>query len=216
METQTTAWWEAYKHTLPAGYFHFIQEESEATGIACFQPAVIPGLLQTERYAQGVTAQFQRTLLSQVEYVQRIQLRLKRQWQVLEKSPPPTIHAIIDEAVLRRIVTSPDVQHEQLLHLNRLGTLPHITIQILPFSSGVIWEIFGHTPIDIFTFMPPRMPSLFMDGPLDHLQSTSNFEISHYRTSFQRMGERALTPEQSAQFIEKVAMQIREPQHIAA
>jgi hypothetical protein len=198
-------WWLQYKDALPQGYMHYIQHESEAVKIQSFNADVIPGFYQTELYARGVIEQFRGSVLSEDECDQRLALRMQRQWNVLEKPHPPRLHIVIEEAALLRTITSKHVQYEQLAHLVRMATLPNITIQILPLSKGVLWGIFGQPPFDIFTFNTPEKPLLFTDEQSDHVKRDSTFEVTHYRTTFKTLSEKALDSKDSVALIQDIA-----------
>src|SRR5258708_7941089 len=53
-EATHKGWWEAYSDILTEGHLAFIGLEAEAKSVLEWQISVIPGLLQTERYALEV------------------------------------------------------------------------------------------------------------------------------------------------------------------
>jgi hypothetical protein len=55
---------------------------------------------------------------------------------LLTKRNAPTLHAIIDEVVLRRPVGPPGVVQRQLQHLLTCAQRANITLQVLPLSAG--------------------------------------------------------------------------------
>jgi hypothetical protein len=62
-----------------------------------------------------------------------INLRMERQ-AILARSEPPNIVALFDEAVLHRLIGSPEIMREQLEHILRLSET-HV-IQIVPARIG--------------------------------------------------------------------------------
>lgn len=124
------AWWQPYD--LP--YATYVGLESAAVTISDFEPGVFPGLLQTPAYARAVhEAAF--PLLSPEVIDQRIEVRRARQ-QALVRDKPPQLAAIVDEAVLHRVVGGPDVMVGQLVHVIEASQLDNITVQVLPYSAG--------------------------------------------------------------------------------
>ncbi|WP_369679694.1 Scr1 family TA system antitoxin-like transcriptional regulator [Streptomyces mirabilis] len=49
---------------------------------------------------------------------------------------PPAAHTVIHEAALHMRFGSPQTMREQLLRLIELARLPHVTIQVYPFSAA--------------------------------------------------------------------------------
>ncbi|SCE65745.1 helix-turn-helix domain-containing protein [Micromonospora mirobrigensis] len=133
-DARKPGWWVSYSYLLDRRTIDFIALEAEATGIANFEPSVVPGLLQTADYIRGVMRGGPHTLTDeQVE--QRVHLRLDRQ-QRLTGDQPPIFDAIIDEAALLRPVGDRTVMDGQLRHLLKMAELPNITVQVIPLRAG--------------------------------------------------------------------------------
>lgn len=94
----------------------------------------MPGLLPTEDYARALIAVGHPGATGQ-EAGRLVQLRMARQ-QVLTRPDPPRLWMVLDEAVLRRHAGGPQVMRGQLGWLIEAAGLPHITLQVLPFSAG--------------------------------------------------------------------------------
>jgi hypothetical protein len=76
---------------------------------------VVPGLLQTTEYAAAITSGIDHAL-SAGEVNALVATRMARQ-ALLTKRNAPTLHAIIDETVLRRPIGAPGVMKRQLQRL---------------------------------------------------------------------------------------------------
>jgi Domain of unknown function (DUF5753) len=64
---------------------------------------------------------------------------LRFAWLVRSASMPPDspqLSLVLNEAVVRRLVGSLAIMHEQLGRLVEVSSHPEVTIQILPFSAG--------------------------------------------------------------------------------
>lgn len=125
------AWWDEFKPYFSQQFINFIATEASATVIRQFQSLAIPGLLQTEAYAQAIVKKF--TAPEKVEPV--IRARLARQG-LLTQDETPELYFILDEATLHRQVGGPHVMHEQLLRLRELNKRPEIHIQVVTFDRG--------------------------------------------------------------------------------
>jgi transcriptional regulator with XRE-family HTH domain len=107
-EARRKGWWQLYSD-IP--YSTYIGLEAEASEMLTYQN-VVPGLLQTERYAITINTA-QGTNLSQDALEQRLEVRLTRQ-QVLTREKPLEVRAVLDESALRRLVGGPAVMKEVL------------------------------------------------------------------------------------------------------
>lgn len=112
--------------------------ESDATAVRTFDVSIVPGLLQTPEYARAV---FSETLPHHLpaEIDRLIGLRMKRQEALSRKDPPPLeLVALLDEAMLARVVGGAAVMAAQLDRLLELGSLPNVTIRVLGFEAGIL------------------------------------------------------------------------------
>ena len=117
----------------PTWLREWLEYEREARLLRWFEPALVPGLLQTEAYARAVLGWGGLSTEDEVE--ERTVSRMERQ-AILAGQKPPQFFAMLDEAILRRCVGSPPVMAEQCLHLMRLAERPHVHIQVVPMSAG--------------------------------------------------------------------------------
>jgi transcriptional regulator with XRE-family HTH domain len=109
---------------LPGWMRDWVIEERRSTRLRFFQLATIPGLLQTEEYARAV--------LNGNEAA--VQARLERQ-AILFGDDAPTLHVVLDEAVLHRGFGGPQVMHNQLKYLTECVS-DKLTIQIVPSDTN--------------------------------------------------------------------------------
>lgn len=112
----------------------WIEWEQEATLLRWYEPAWVPGLLQTEAYARATLAH---NLLTTDQMEQRVASRLGRQ-AILASDRLVQFVAVIDIMVLRRpVVGRPDVMPEQLAYLTKMGELPHVQILVVTENAGL-------------------------------------------------------------------------------
>jgi transcriptional regulator with XRE-family HTH domain len=195
-------WWQEYREVLPSTYRDFITLETDARRARTLETTVVPGLLQTPAYARELT----RSVLPQLAPRQAealVDVRIARQ-AVLRADPPLELWAVLDEAVLRRGVGGPEVMAAQLRHLVELGSLPHVRLQVLPFSAGGHIGVTG--PFVIFSF--PRIADLDV-VVLDHLTSSLYLDrkedLRAYSAAFDRLHSHALPHEDSLVYISSIA-----------
>lgn len=117
--------------SVPLEWFgRWLEVENQATAFWSFEPLLVPGLLQTEDYARMVL----RAANHIADIEEMVGARMKRQ-QVLVKDDAPTLVALIDESVLRRMIGDAKVMHDQLLHLAEMAKRDNIFIQIIPLTA---------------------------------------------------------------------------------
>ncbi|MEV5875558.1 Scr1 family TA system antitoxin-like transcriptional regulator [Streptomyces sp. NPDC052101] len=89
--------------------------ESQATIIKEYAPSLVPGILQTQRYAYAVlNSGYPRNNDEQRDKL--LVTRLERA-RILDSFDSPEFYALLSEAVLRQVVGGPDVMCEQLRHI---------------------------------------------------------------------------------------------------
>lgn len=191
-------WWMAYGGVIPPQYRDFISLESQARTARTLETSVVPGLLQTPAYARAVTrAALGGLPAATVDSL--VEVRLARQ-EVLRADIPLELHAVLDEAVLRREVGGPGVMREQLLRLSELARLPHVCLHVLPFTAGGYVGLTG--PFVIFSF--PHITDLDL-VVLDHLTNSLYLErkedLEAYCAAFRTTQAHALSTEDSLDLI---------------
>ena len=126
--------WSDWKNQVSDEYLTLLGYETSAARIRNFEPTWIPGLLQTEGYAQEVLQTLETQDKERAESL--VDLRMKRQ-ELLERAAPPDLHFILDESIIRRQVGSPDIMREQLERILEFAAKPHVTVRIIGFKQGM-------------------------------------------------------------------------------
>ncbi|MFD4657838.1 Scr1 family TA system antitoxin-like transcriptional regulator [Kitasatospora sp. NPDC058444] len=134
--TMLLMWYQLRNAAILEGFPEYARYESLAEQMRIFEIDLVAGILQTRAYATAVQMGYVRQGLSTQKLAEeRVEFRLARQ-QLLERTPPPLVHVVLDETCLRRVIGGRDVMVEQLLHLEQLSTRPNVVIQVAPFSLG--------------------------------------------------------------------------------
>ncbi|QHC25672.1 helix-turn-helix domain-containing protein [Streptomyces sp. GS7] len=134
-------WPYVYREMFPNWAEVFIARSARAVLIRQYAASVVPGLLQTEGYARAVLS-IGRTLKSPEQLEERLASRLARQ-RLLRRPDGPVLWVVLDESILLRPVGGSDVMRAQLARLLETADDPRVTVQILPFSSGVHGAVEG-------------------------------------------------------------------------
>lgn len=199
-------WWSQYRESLPPAYFSYIGLEAEAATLCFYQSVGMPGLLQTERYAQAVAKIVIPNFNDPGEAQASVALRLRRQREVLGRPDPPAIEVVLDEATLHRQTGGREVMREQLRHLITLARSANIVIQVLPFTSPI------YTPLGQFVIIrfagaeDPDVVYLESTGLEDVLDSPEAV-ASHVQT-FEGLQQASLSPAESLDRINALAAEL--------
>jgi hypothetical protein len=174
--------------------------EADAVSINDYEPGVVPGLLQTPAYARALHEGALPRLSPQV-IDQRIEERQTRQ-KALGRESPPTLAAIMDEAVLRRPVGGAAVMSAQLERVINASGKPNVSIQIVPFGAG------AHPALDstftLLRFLPPVPAVVYVEGLVGQMYLERRQDVERYERVFEHLRTIALNEEESVEFIQQV------------
>lgn len=163
---------------------------------------IIPGLAQTEAYARAVLQAGQ--IYDDGDPEAKVRARLERQ-AVLQRADPPWVWIVLDEAVLYRMVGSPEVMRNQLARLLVLEQTPRVHMQVLPFGSTDPAAMGGS-----FTLLtlPDGREVAYEEGIVFGRLVEDTDEVMRRTVLYDRLQANALPPAASAQLI-RTAMEER-------
>lgn len=133
-QANTPGWWQPYGDLLPEGMNAYVGMEQAARVIRGYDVQTVPVLLRTAAYTRAVAARLHPQARPR-EIERRVELVMRRQ-RILHRPGPARLWTVLDEAALCRPVGGAEVMRAQLRKLIRMCALPHVTVQILPFSRG--------------------------------------------------------------------------------
>ena len=198
-EGKQAGWWQSYD--LP--YSTYVGLEAEATAISDFQSSVVPGLLQTADYARaGHEGAMPR--LGSEEIERRIEAKLTRQ-ALLGQDDPPVFSAVLDEAVLHRLVGGPAVMSAQLGRLVEAANRPKVSIQVIPFTLGAHPGV--ESNFNILEMPSPTPGVVFVEGLVGSIYLERSEELARYRQIFERLQAIALSPKDTIALIAEIRAQ---------
>jgi hypothetical protein len=205
-QARARSWWDAYDEAdLSKEGKRFIGFEWGSRRMRTFDGSILPSLLQLPAYT---AAALEAGLVDRPpEQIERL-LTVRRQRQrVLGRPDPLVYHAIVDEAALRRPGGDPETMSAQLHHIvDLVSTRPNVTIQVVPFSAGLYPGQSGTFVIMDFDESDVE-PGIVHTEPgfADSLYIDRRADIYLYSRVFQRLGEVALSPEDSVDLLRRVA-----------
>jgi transcriptional regulator with XRE-family HTH domain len=201
LRVRDRCWWYPYADLIDESFETQLIMEDEAVTLRTYQPNLVPGLLQTERYAWELIGTQSDLSLEAVR--RQASLRAMRQ-RVLSRQDPPRLAVVLDEAVLRRPVGAPAVMREQYGRLAEAANTPGVTIQVLPFRAGPQHAIGPGFHIFEFPGDDPRVVELELLDRVHFVEEPR--EVAHYATAFDQASSRALDARRSRAFFEELAL----------
>ncbi|MEF9903988.1 DUF5753 domain-containing protein [Streptomyces sp. P9-A2] len=201
---RTRGWWEEYRGLLPTSFLDLAELEGHAAFLREVQFLYVPGPLQTEDYARAVFA-YRIPELPQEELEARVRHRMQRK-NVLEGSTPTPYEAVIHEAALRIMVGDRGTSRAQLARLLEFSERGHATVRVIPF------ELEGFAgAASAMTYAGgsvSKLDTVVRDGPHGAAFIDSEAQLVAFRTLFHRVEDVSLSPEQSHDFIHKLAKEL--------
>ncbi|MGW0626117.1 helix-turn-helix domain-containing protein [Streptomyces sp. NPDC002758] len=201
-QSRQNGWWHSYGDTLPEWFKPYLGFEADAASIWTYQTELVPGLLQTESYAQAVIrSQFPELSADEVEA--RASARVQRR-VMLTSEAPPKVWAILNEAVLRRVVGSAAIMREQLTALAELAKeQPNVTVQVLPFDAGAHVSM-GYS-FSYLSFEDVPGSVAYSEGLTTATYLDKPSDLSRHEEIFQRLVAASERPEKSIDMIRNTA-----------
>jgi transcriptional regulator with XRE-family HTH domain len=119
---------------VPRWFESWLAAEAQASMLKYWSPVIAPALFHTAGYARALLLGAQ-TDTSDEAIEALVTAKLERA-AVLDRADPPDVVALVDELVLHRLIGSPEVMHDQLLHIAELARRPYVCVQVVPTAAG--------------------------------------------------------------------------------
>jgi len=189
-------WWRQYEDL---NLDPLIGLETEADAITCYSMNYIPGLLQTEDYAQAII----KTIAPKMDPAivrQRTEARMRRQ-QLLENADRPRYRVLLDEAVMRRGVGGSVLMVAQLDKVLEAARMGKVILQVIPFSAGAYVAADGYFVLLEFDEDSDLWPVVFIEGLSGNQYLEHRSDIARYRETIEYLRARALEPRESVELV---------------
>lgn len=167
--------------------------ESLATVVRVFQPAIVPGLLQTADYARRVI-----TLLDvpEQEIAPAVNARMQRQDALYQ--PDSHFEFVLTEGALRWRPGPRQMMSAQYDRLLRVAEAESVDLRVLPFAIQA--ATFYDNPFTIYEI--PEDPTVLVEGTPREQAYREERDLTVCRTAFARCWETALAGQDALRMIE--------------
>ncbi|MFF4606157.1 helix-turn-helix domain-containing protein [Streptomyces sp. NPDC001339] len=203
-EDRTHGWWEDSRKILPASLLDLAELEHHAKSLTVVSIEYIPGLLQTEDYADTL---FRLSVPERpARDIQRfVSFRMRRKC-IVEQEPPTPCSFVIHEAALRMQYSDRETHRRQLNRVNDFGDMDGVSVRVTPFNAGGFPGINGsvtyaHGPV-------PQLDTVQVDAVHGSDFVYSETHLSNYRRLLQRVIKSSLSPKASRDLVQTIAREM--------
>ncbi|MFI8171353.1 helix-turn-helix domain-containing protein [Streptomyces sp. NPDC085931] len=194
------ATWEDVKRVrYPKKVRELAKLEGQAVEIGVYECNSVHGLLQTPEHARALFEAAQPPY-SPDDVERMVAARMARQ-SVFERDPAPSVHYVLEEAVLRRRVGGTMVWRRQLERLLQVGRLRNVTLQVMPTDTDAHPGVDGK--IELLKF-PDGTAVGRSDGAFSGRPTTDPKQLRILELRYGTIRAQALPPRESLAFIERV------------
>jgi transcriptional regulator with XRE-family HTH domain len=148
-----------------------------------YSPGLVPGLIQTYDYTEDVLRAVQRRRIEIDDVADAVAVRMERQ-HVLHEGHR-RFAFLIEESVLRNALGGAETQLEQLDRLLRVGSLPNVSLGVVPLRLGR-----SRMPVEGFWIFDTAQVNVELVS--GYLTLTQPSEIRAYADTFAVLAEAAV------------------------
>jgi len=195
----SASWEDVKKVRYPRRVRELAKMEAQAVEIGVYECHIIAGLLQTPEHARAVIGAAQPPY-SPDDVDRMVAARLARQ-SVFERDPAPSIHFVLEEAVLLRPIGGTMVRRRQLEHLLEVGRLHNVVLQVMPMNCEVHSGLDGR--IELLKF-PDGTAVGRSDGAFSGRPTTDPKQLRILELRYGTIRAQALSPRESLALIEQL------------
>lgn len=203
-QSNEPGWWRRFGDTMPNWFTDLVGLEEAAARIQIWEPIYVSGLLQIEPYARAIFSHG-RPEMADERVDQLVALRMRRQ-KMFSRPDAPRVWMVLDESVLHRPIGGMKVLKQQIEFLLEMSALPHVSVQVLPFSrSGLSAE---HA-FSLLRFGEPELPNIaYVEYLTGAHYIEKREEIEKYSRALDMLAVDAETPERSRSMLAKRRQEI--------
>jgi transcriptional regulator with XRE-family HTH domain len=185
---------------VPTWFETWLDAEGRATMLRYWSPIIVPALFHTDGYARALLLAAQ-TDTSDDAIDALVTAKLERQ-AILDRRDPPEVVTLIDELVLYRMIGSPEIMHEQLLHVADMSGRAYASVQVVPTAVGATAGLSGDISL---ASVDGTADVLHTDAVPEGHTTESRSLVRPAAVAFERIRQHAMPHAQSREMVLKVA-----------
>jgi hypothetical protein len=188
--------------TTPKAFRRLINDEHVAWRVRTFQRIGLPGHVQTREYATALFNAGHRLHDPRLSMDGALSVRLGRQERLQPDHPAHLeLHAVIDEATLRRQVGGEEVMQAQYRHLLTLAERSNVKLQVVKFSAGAYGLSNGGC---VIVDHKDETSGIYLEYPLGGAWVDNPEDVRRFTTMYEDAERVALSPDDTAKFIRQL------------
>jgi hypothetical protein len=122
----------------------------------------------------------------------------------LREDDSPRLEAVLDEAVLHRLVGGREVMRDQLCRLVAAAELANVTLQVISFGAGAHSGMAGS--FTMLSFPDPSDPDeIYLEYSIGESMTGAPAQVQRHERLFARLQRVALSPEETVSRIRALA-----------
>lgn len=183
-----------------------VAAEAEADWIVEGAALLVPATSQIDGYARAIMSG---GTIPPSEIAARVAMRMGRR-DVIDpnrRANPTRYTALIDEAVLHRIVGSPEIMVDQLTHLLEVASWPHTAVHVVPLDAG--WTRLASGPFTYLERGDAGSPIVYLGSRRSTLILHAKDDVTEYRETVDSVLQAAMLEPESAELIAAVRDEMR-------
>jgi hypothetical protein len=194
-------WWREYPDIFENEFPGF---ENDAARIRVFMPLTLPGLLQTQEYAEA----FMRIGPRPPAWRRQALATRQRRQEILERTDgtSPALIAVVTEASLLYHWGTKADRRDQIEHLIEFSGKPSVDLRIQRFSDGPPRGLMA--PINIIDFTADEPSIAFTETDFGIQEVAGTDQVATYSQSFERAVDGALESDDTAMYLRQLASQL--------
>jgi transcriptional regulator with XRE-family HTH domain len=185
---------------VPTWFEDWLAAEEAAAVLKYWSPIIMTPIFQTAGYARALLLAAQ-TDTSDEAIGALVTAKLERA-TILDRPDPPDVIALVDELVLHRLIGSPEIMHDQLVHIAELAERPYVCVQVVPTAVGATAGLSGDISLASGDGAPE---ALHTDAVPEGHTTESRSMVRRAAVAFERIRGYALPRAQSRDLIMEVA-----------
>ncbi|MFI6996500.1 helix-turn-helix domain-containing protein [Nocardia sp. NPDC050175] len=193
-------WWHRDSDSLPKG-FELLNLESAARTIRCYEPAVVPELLQTAEYARAAI-RLRYPEWPEHEIDRLLEVRLRRQ-RILDRADPPYLWILVEESALRRPIGGTTVWGNQIDRLGQAIQAENIVVQVV--GDKLCGQAVAGSAFLYLRFIETQLPAVVcVSQPTSTLYLESLGDIDRYLYIANQLAMQAARPSETAAWLQSL------------
>lgn len=177
----------------------FLRELMGAIFISWYEVQVIPGILQTDRYAEAVFRS-RVPAYDEEKIAEKLKERAERR-AIVHRKQPPISSFVIWEPALRAPIGGREVWLEQLRYLRECCDLPNFMLQVLPLDRT------NHAGLQgpfVLLETPDHDRLAYTDSQRGNQLITDPEDIGHLTQKYAMLRSQALNPDETRDLVDQI------------